>query len=457
MFKNVFKVLSSNGIVALAGLLSSLFLPNLLSIDEYAAYQTFILYVSYVALFHLGFPNGLSIKYAGKAYYSIEKSQLKAEMMLLLIIISIFSLALILVYAGSKNILILYVAIMTFCVCYLGAVTQLLQAWEMFGLYALCHVTISVLPLALPLAVFFLFGSINSQICIGSYLFIYGIVTIFFLFRQISLGRKIQCARLLSKENLDTEITGALFHIGSYINVLLHNVDKQLIKWFCSVQEFSYYSFAITMQSTMTIFLTAISQPLFPYIASGKLGSKNKIIFAKRSLLMLGSLSGVAFYACSVIVELWIPKYVNSLEIIRVYFALFPAMAVINCLYFNFYKVKKLKYRYTIDLTIMLCLTIILDLCAVGTQNGHIGVAVATVIVYYIWLLYGMHVFPELKFDSHEYEFVAIYIILFFSTQYIKNNFIGMMAFLVADFSCCWLLFKKEVKEGINATLVYLK
>ena len=457
MLKNVFKVLMSNGIVALIGLLSSLFLPNLLSIDEYASYQTFILYISYVALFNLGFPNGLSIKYAGKSFQSIEKRQLKAEMRLLLIIISIFSTFFFAVYIASKNIMVLYIVIMTFCTCYLGAITQLLQAWEMFDLYAICHVIVSALPLVLPLAFSVVFGKINSTICILSYLLVYIIVTIAFLTRQITLERRIQCAQIFSKENLNTEITGFLFHIGSYINILFHNVDKQLIKWYCSVQEFSYYSFAITMQSTMTIFLTAISQPLFPYIASGKLNSKNKIVFVKRLLLMLGSLSGIAFYACSFIVELWIPKYINSLQEIRIYFALFPAMAVINCLYFNFYKVKKLKYRYTIDLVIMLCVAVVLDLYAVSTKNGHLGVATATVIVYYFWLVYGMHVFPELKFDKNEYAFVAIYMVLFFATQYIKNNIIGMIVFLIADFLLCWSMFRIEVNRGINALLIRLK
>lgn len=55
MLSNIFRVLVSNGIVALVGLISSLLLSNLLSIDDYAGYQTFILYISYVALFIWGF------------------------------------------------------------------------------------------------------------------------------------------------------------------------------------------------------------------------------------------------------------------------------------------------------------------------------------------------------------------------------------------------------------------
>lgn len=453
MLNNVFKVLVSNGIVAIIGLLSSLLLPNLLSIKEYADYQTFILYTSYVALFHLGFPNGLSIKYAGKSFQSINKKQLKAEMKVLLIIISAFSVVFLSWYIVSGKIMVLYIAIMTFCSCYLGAITQLLQAWGVFGLYAVSHIIISAVPLALPLIIYFLVGKASATISIMSYILVYIVMTIFYYVWQIVLGIKIGSARIFSKENLDTEVTGLLFHIGSYINVLFHSADKQIIKWYCSVQEFSYYSFAITMQSTMMIFLTAVSQPLFPYIASGKLDSKEKITFAKRSLLMLGSLSGAAIYICSLVVEHWIPKYVNSLSVIRIYFALFPAMAVINCLYFNYYKVKKMKYRYTIDLMLMFVLAILFDWIAVKIHNGHIGVAIATVAIYYGWLIYGNMVFPQLKLNKQEYVFLVLYLVLFFGTQKIQGNLIGMAIFLVVDFILCVILFNKEGKMGLEYIL----
>lgn len=457
MLSNIFRVLVSNGIVALVGLISSLLLPNLLSIDDYAGYQTFILYISYVALFHLGFPNGLSIKYAGKSFKKIDKNQLKGEMCLLLIIISTFSVIFLIQYIYSRNIMFLYIAIMTFCSCYLGAITQLLQAWGIFSLYAVSHVIISAVPLTLPIIIYFLFKKASATISIISYISVYVLMTILYLTWQIILGKNYRCTKIFSKVNADTEIIGLLFHIGSYINVLFHSVDKQLIKWYCSVQEFSYYSFAITMQSTMTIFLTAVSQPLFPYIAAGKLGDEKKVSFVKRALLMLGSLSGAAFFVCSLIVENWIPKYLNSLLVIRIYFALFPAMAVINCLYFNYYKVKKLKYRYTIDLLLMFALAIVLDLFAIKLKNGHIGVAMATVVVYYFWLIYGGKVFPELKLTKCEYMFIFLYFALFFGTQRVKNNIMGMLLFVLADYILCQMLFNGEIKFIFNYGLEKLK
>ena len=52
MVSNIFRVLISNGIVALVGLISSLLLPNLLSIDDYAEYQTFIIYICFFSFLY---------------------------------------------------------------------------------------------------------------------------------------------------------------------------------------------------------------------------------------------------------------------------------------------------------------------------------------------------------------------------------------------------------------------
>ena len=69
---------------------------------------------------------------------------------------------------------------------------------------------------------------------------------------------------------------------------------------------------------------------------------------------MLGSASGVAYFACSFVVEHWIKNYIASLSVIQIYFLVFPAMAVINCLYTNLYKIRRMKNRYILDLFIML-------------------------------------------------------------------------------------------------------
>ena len=66
MIKNIFKVLISNILVMLASVVNTLVIPKILSIDGYAEYQTFMLYISYVGLLTFGFHAGMFVKYGGR-------------------------------------------------------------------------------------------------------------------------------------------------------------------------------------------------------------------------------------------------------------------------------------------------------------------------------------------------------------------------------------------------------
>lgn len=453
MIKNIFKVFFSNGIIAVAGLASSLLLPNILSVEEYAEYQTFILYLGYATLFHFGFPNGLNIKYAGKNWECIDKSQLKSEMRLLIIALIFFTILVSFVSMQSKNNILILATFMIFSYCYLNSLLQLLEAWGNFDLYFILRILISAFPQLLPLIIYFLSNEVNSLIAILSYIVIYCMVSVVFVVYYHTVLKKYKSKKILSRENLETEKIGFWFHMGSYINVLFNNIDKQFVQWFCSVQEFSYFSFSLTLQHTMTIFLSAVGRPLFPYLATEKNIRHTGFTTIKRYLLMLGSASGIAFFACCFVVERWIPTYIDSLNIIRVYFAVFPAMAVVNCMYFNLYKIRMLKERYIFDTFIMLILAILANSIAVKLKYKNIGIAVATTIIYYIWLFYGTTIFKELKIDAHECFFITAFLIIFIFIPLHFETVPGVMVYFIADIMICCVCFPHEIMALVKLVL----
>lgn len=446
MIKNIIRVFTANGVVAIVGLLSSLFLPKALSIEEYATYQTFILYLSYIGVLHLGFPTGMSIKYAGVSYTEIDKKQYKSEIRLLTLLLLVFSCVFFCGAFIAKSDMTFYIALMIFPYCFLNSFLSLFQAWEKFKPYAVLHIICSAIPLLLPIIIYFIIHNISALLCIYLYIGIYIITTIFFILKHLKDTRRIRSNRVLSESNLYVEKLGFFFMLGNYINSLLTSIDKQFINWFGTTYQFSFYSFALTMQSVMTIFITAISQPLFPYMASGNItGERYREV--KRDLLMLGSASGIAYFACRLVVRNWIPKYVESLSVIEIYFAVFPAMAVINCLYFNLYKTRKMMKQYIVDLLMVLGMAALADGGAVLSGHSYIGVCLVTTIVYYIWLFYGTRSFPELRFNRNELIFLALFLILFFTISNSENEIFGMVVYFVLDFAICKICFSKEVNS----------
>ena len=61
----IITILLANIINTVFSLATNFLLPKYLSIDSYAAIKTFQLYVSYVGLFHLGYVDGMYLKYGG--------------------------------------------------------------------------------------------------------------------------------------------------------------------------------------------------------------------------------------------------------------------------------------------------------------------------------------------------------------------------------------------------------
>lgn len=66
--KSIFKVFSANFLQLISSLVVGFIVPAILSIEGYAELKTYTLFISYIGLFHLGFLDGLYIKYGGKKW-----------------------------------------------------------------------------------------------------------------------------------------------------------------------------------------------------------------------------------------------------------------------------------------------------------------------------------------------------------------------------------------------------
>lgn len=216
---------------------------------------------------------------------------------------------------------------------------------------------------------------------------------------------------------------------GNYINTLFVSADKQFVNMFFTTANFALYSFGMSLQSLMGVFITSIAQPLFPAMAQGRWKDED-LNSVKELLFLFGSLSGCAYFAASVIVKLFIKKYIGSLEVIEIYFLIFPAMAVVNCLYVNLYKIKRIMPTYIKTLIGLLALAILLNLAMVKIYGHYTGVAIATVIVYYCWLFLGTRQFRFLLISFKDILFLVLYTVLFIcSIKFISNDYLGFVLY----------------------------
>ena len=76
MKKNITIVFLANMINMLFSVVSSFILPKYLSIESYGYYKIFQLYISYLGLAHLGYADGIYLRYGGQEIGKIGKEEI---------------------------------------------------------------------------------------------------------------------------------------------------------------------------------------------------------------------------------------------------------------------------------------------------------------------------------------------------------------------------------------------
>lgn len=431
MFNVFLKVFSSNLIVLVLKLVSGFLFPKWMTTSEYASYQLFLLYISYIGILHLGFPTGMYINYAGIPYAEIEKKHFKKEIEILLFILVFFSCIFAIAFFVTKNLLVLEIGLCILPYCFVTSFQSLYQAWGDFSAFSKLNVLLSAIPIVLALAISIVteaFYSINYVIAF-QIAYIMAFVQILCSMRtdlRVRSNEKLFCA-----QNRNTLKLGFSVCIGNYINVLFHSVDKQFVAWLFNEQQFAQYSFGLSLQNLMMVFITSLAQPMINFLAVGKVNKEN-FMHIKSLLLAFGGLSGIAYFVCSLIVRTFLPKYTASMEITQVYFWTFPAMAMINCIYINLYRWQKKTRRYIVTLSEMLATAVILNAVLTFIFKKAIAITFATTIVYAIWLILCSHDFNDFKLFTRDWLFLIVYTAIYFISTSLSSILWGTILYTVS-------------------------
>lgn len=451
MLKNIIKILFSNVVLLFIGLINSFIFPILLTIEDYAYYQEYMLYISYVNICHLGIASGMFLNYAGKNYKKIDKQQYKSEIYLIYIVLIIFTFIGLFIYDITNKALLFYTAVTIIPQCLIASFLALYQAWERFSMYSIINILPKLIFTVFVLFMYWITKTINIDWVIISYIIISWSICMYFNIEFISFTKNVTLNKIFSKTNKNTVWNGFLITLGNYVNLLFHSIDKQFVSIFYSIASFALYSFAMSMQNFMLLFITALSTPFYPRLAKEDV-SEEYIKTLKELLLIFGAYSGCVYFVISYFIKHFVTKYTDSLIIVAIFFAVFPAMAVINVLYINLYKIRKLLKRYILTLVGILFLVGILDYISILIVNDYIGISIATLIVYYIWMIYSQFDFKDININKIDYIFLfGFFIIYITSVIVISNDVLGFILYGLIISLWSYFTYCKTVKFFINS------
>lgn len=428
MLKNIIKVLVSNFAITIIGLINSFVFPVIMSVESYSAYHQFTLYVSYVNVCHLGIATGMFVYYGGQNYQDTNKARYKSEISLILTVLTFFTTLGIIFSVITQSSLIFRVALAIYPICMIASFKAMYQAWNRFTAYSVTNVVVTFSLTAIVIIKYLISGEVQSDFIIAVYLVVNYALLIYFMIEYFLFTKGVKRYPIFSKENFDTTRTGFLIMLGNYVMLLFHSVDRQFVNNLYSTYSFALYSFAGSTTNIMNVFITAMATPFYPRLAKGDIEEK-QMNMLKEILFVFGAYSGCAYFVVAFLINNFITKYVDSLPIIYLFFAAFPATAVINVLYVNLYKATKQVKKYLFTLVGILTVSVVLNFVAVLFKGDYIGISIATTATYYIWLLYSQRDFTFIKIRLKDAGYLCCFGLAYLACIQIENVFVGFFAY----------------------------
>lgn len=450
IIRKIFHVGMANGIQVISSALLGLLIPRYLSIEGYADYRTFTLFVGYIGLFHLGYADGIFIDYAGKTLQEQNKEIIRGDFIQFLAIEAALTLGLTMLSAllHSNLLMLLSMAVVPYNInTYFQRLFQSVGRLDVYSnsiFYYSCISTAGTLLLIFILNYPYVDLFCMVLICSNAAASVYQYYRFHCIVGDISHASfSINRIRYLVK-------TGFAVLLGNIAVNLFYGIDRWVVRLFFSTEEFAYYSFAVSMLNILTTLLQSVSISLFSYLATDE--RLEKVEPARRVILSVGILSGLCYFPLRHIVSVFLPEYLTSLSIIGISIAMIPYMLYINAITINVYKIKKKQTLYLKTMIVMLIIVIVSALIA-STFRDCRAIALSSVICYMGWYIYSRHIADEYDYvTALEFVILACITLCYLICTEITTT-VGLALYSLASLlACLFLLYPIRYKllKSIN-------
>ena len=443
--KGIFQVIIANIINLTISIGNGFLLPKFLSIDSYAALRTFLLYTSYIGALHLGYVDGIYIKYGGKTINEIDTEELTKEKRVLTFLQLGITLPIILIafLIGDSNLLFAAISILPINMMFFFKFIY--QATGEFKEYRRITNLSSILVFALNLVSLFIIRTDLSLWYIGIQVAISYIVWIYYENKNkaVRISNKFSLKEISIRLNENIHL-GIIIMLGNFMGIWITSIDRWFVKILHSVADFAYYSFAVTMLRLINVVITAFSVTLYNFFC--KKPGDEEIALLRKIVLVIGAVIIAIIFPLEFVIQTYLEKYIYAIPIIKVLFMAQFVLVEINAVYLNLYKALNHQKKYLIRMIIVTLIAFLLNEMIGYIWNDIIAYAVATFLTAFIWLILCQIDLPEYKMTHTEWLYLLLIIPVFFLT----NNFnvwIGMFIYVGWVMGATFLLFPKEVKQ----------
>ncbi|MGG7201268.1 oligosaccharide flippase family protein [Clostridium butyricum] len=384
--RNLIFAIIAQGTSTLLSILITIILPKMMGVEQFAYWQLFIFYSSYVGFFHFGLSDGLYLKYGGTNIENMDKSLIGSQFRLMVIwqiVISIFVLLFIPFFIGnSERIFVwiltaiyLVVANATWCLGYI------FQAANETKIYSVGTI-ISKVSFIFVLIIFLLMKQYDFRLYVILYVGTQAVAMIYSIIKGWDF--------IISKwSSINFTLRETFSNIKIGINLTFSNIASSLILGFgrgfvdshWDINAFGVFSLSISLVNFILQFITQISMVMFPALRQVSSEKRSEIYILLRELLGI-TLCGVLilYVPMRIFFSWWLPDYSESMKYLSVILPICVFDGKMQMIYNTYLKVLR-KERILLYINVLSCILSLLLCIALSLIYNVVIMAVLAMVI----------------------------------------------------------------------------
>lgn len=412
LLKGILQILSANILNLFFGIGTALILPKYLPVEAYSQIKTYQLYISYTAIFHLGYNDGMILKYGGRKIESLNLGELQKDLSTVRIFQIMVTFLCMQVGFSIKDTALFLAACTILPINMITYFKNLYQAVGKFEKYSSILNWTTILTFMINIV---LVGVLRTEQFV-LYLIGYVFLNLWIWIRlEIRFCRTLHLkfvGREFSINNLKENISnGCLLLTANLASILLTGIDRFFVKGLLPAADFAKYAFVASMENLLNVVVTPVSISLYNYFCINH--EKKDLREAQELILCFAAMVAASAFAVRFILETVLQEYLDASETLFLLFAAHLFLTVIKCLYVNLYKARKQQRKYSEKLAIVLVAVVVLNGICFMIKPVKEAFAVGTLLASIVWFLLCQYDFPEIRCNFRQYLFLVSETIVF--------------------------------------------
>lgn len=456
--KDFVQVALSQLVSVAVSIVRSLILPVYLGVTGFGYFQSYLFYISLLPIITLGYNDGIYVSYGRYDYADLPFERISSGNRIFALILIVFSLiiSILSIVLVTDRILLFVICLSCLYGIFLGInslTMQILQDTRKFREYSVYSVLTRSVSLSLILIVIALKGSVDAIIIVDLISFI--AITISLVARHSKLFfSKIDYS--IGIVEIKKNITkGFPLLIAGLIGILYFGGGRMIVQILGGIEEFSYYSFSISIASFISIAISSASLIVYPTIARYEKDKKIQAYYIMNRYLKLSIIAIPLLYYISYFMVIYVyHEYVSILSYLGIVFVMMYLQSFISILHNTYYKALNLEKQLLKDNLLSILSLIVIGFPLYYYTHSIISIAVVTLLAFvtrYFISIMRLKKSLSKDVDINIAELVFSIVFILINSIFIERPFIGLFSMTIV--SAAYLYVKRKDFSSIKALI----